>query len=1005
MEERVIQLIENEDKKNPLTDEQIADELNILREYVTNIRNKYNIPNSRTRRNESLIQDMKSLMATHGDLSERRLTKLLNDLGYDVGKYAIGKLKKELADRQELPLTQTRQESDNESMGKEKGEGSENSQGALGINPAEHRIPQERISDPTPRGNGDVFSAFIGYDGSMKGQISRAKAAILYPPHGLHTLIYGPSGVGKSFLAELMYKYAVETGNFGKDVPFYVFNCADYADNPQLLLAQLFGYKKGAFTGATESKQGIVELCDGGILFLDEVHRLPSKGQEMLFYLIDKGKFRRLGETDTQRKSTVMIIAATTENPESTLLLTFRRRIPMLIEIPPIKDRPLTEKFQFIQHNFMTESRRIGREIQVKEDVIKCMLSAEYQGNLGQLKSDIQVSCAKAFLDAKTRQLDNIVVTMDSLPETLRESYDARLVGEEIEAIFHSDSYYSPEDNGITELSAVEQGKNIYNELEYKYEEMKRQGTQEAAISEILSHELEKNLSRHIKNVENFKFSFQEISNIVGDKIINITKDIYEQAKKSLPSLKNTIIVPLAIHLNIAIERAGNNKGIKDSKLKVISEQSPKEYEVAREIVEMIKQKYYINLLEEEIGFLAIYFKNFQSHSRVNKGKIGLLVVSHGRVACGMAETANTIMGTDYAVGLEMDYLDSPSLMIEKVINVLKQIDQGKGCLILADMGSLTTMGEKLEKKTGIPVRIVGRTDTLMVIEAIRKVLWTDDTLDQIADLLDEKNKGLLPSSRRTKEDKNNRQKSILCLCITGEGAAKTLSSHLRNNLEEELKNIQILTKGYIEGESIEEIIESLERDYEIIAIIGTIDPEVIDYPFISFSDIFKAKGLDKLRKIVRYNTLFEKNQLDEVIEVDQIFVNPEYTFKDEVIDNAVNAMIQRGYVKPEFLLSVYKRESQMTTYLEGGIAIPHGYTDLVTKPAISITKLANPIVWDGVNSVDLIFVLALNENSKKYFDQLYKIISDESLLSAIRESQTQEEILNILCGNTEPVK
>ena len=72
------------------------------------------------------------------------------------------------------------------------------------------------------------------------------------------------------------------------------------------------------------------------------------RSQEILFYLMDKGRFRRLGEVDTQRESHVMVIAATTENPQSSLLLTFRRRIPMVIEIPSLKDRPAGEKLQFI---------------------------------------------------------------------------------------------------------------------------------------------------------------------------------------------------------------------------------------------------------------------------------------------------------------------------------------------------------------------------------------------------------------------------------------------------------------------------------------------------------------------------------------------------------------------------------------------------------------------------------------------------------------------------------
>lgn len=143
------------------------------------------------------------------------------------------------------------------------------------------------------------FSEIVGYDGSIKAQIKLAKAAIVYPPQGLHTLIFGESGVGKNLLAESMWRFAQKSWHkkMGEDIPFVQFCCADYAANEQLLLAQLFGYKKGAFTGAMEDHEGVVDRAEGGILFLDEIHRLPSAGQELLFMLIDKGVYRRLGET------------------------------------------------------------------------------------------------------------------------------------------------------------------------------------------------------------------------------------------------------------------------------------------------------------------------------------------------------------------------------------------------------------------------------------------------------------------------------------------------------------------------------------------------------------------------------------------------------------------------------------------------------------------------------------------------------------------------------------
>lgn len=255
-------------------------------------------------------------------------------------------------------------------------------------------IEKKRISEAN---RDDNEFGIIGLNGSLKKIADQGRAAILYPPNGLHILLLGSTGVGKSLFAEYLYKFAIKIGRYTDKTKFVVFNCADYANNPQLLMSHLFGHAKGAFTGADDNKKGLIEAADGGILFLDEVHRLPSEGQEMLFSIMDHGIYRRLGETVTNRKSNVLLITATTENVNSSLLKTFTRRIPVILRIPDIRERHLSEREELVKYFFNIEGKRINENIIIDREVIWCFMLYDCKGNIGELKSDIQKVCANAY--------------------------------------------------------------------------------------------------------------------------------------------------------------------------------------------------------------------------------------------------------------------------------------------------------------------------------------------------------------------------------------------------------------------------------------------------------------------------------------------------------------------------------------------------------------------------------------------------------------------------------
>src|SRR5699024_6357387 len=106
--------------------------------------------------------------------------------------------------------------------------------------------PEKKI---LKQNSNNVFTQIIGSTGSMRNAVEQAKAAILYPPRGLNCLITGPTGSGKTFFAHAMFRFAQTEGVVEADRELVVFNCADYANNPELLMSHLFGYEKGAFTG------------------------------------------------------------------------------------------------------------------------------------------------------------------------------------------------------------------------------------------------------------------------------------------------------------------------------------------------------------------------------------------------------------------------------------------------------------------------------------------------------------------------------------------------------------------------------------------------------------------------------------------------------------------------------------------------------------------------------------------------------------------------------------
>jgi transcriptional regulator with AAA-type ATPase domain/transcriptional regulatory protein LevR len=598
-------------------------------------------------------------------------------------------------------------------------------------------------SDDNIKSKDGILHGIIGAEDSLKKQIEHAKAAILYPPNGLNMIITGPTGVGKTTLVEALYRYAIDFGNLQQNAPFIVFNCADYSDNHQLLVSQLFGYVKGAFTGAEKDKQGLIDYANNGILFLDEVHRLPYEGQEMLFTLMDKGVFRRLGETSNTRIANVLLITATTEDPNSSMLQTFLRRIPVIIKLPSLEERTLKERMSFIFNFFKEESNRIGIPIKVSKEVVKGFMLYECRGNIGQLKSDIQLICARAFLDYKTFNREQVEIKISQISDRVRDGFFklAEKRGELLQffnlntnenIIFDVCESKTNNLNNDQLMHNYTVNENMYSLISTTWDSMSEEGLPNIQKRKIINLKIENYFETlfHGLSPKNPNQPINAITKIVNIKIVEaVTNAIKELENVYEMEIEDRHIYGLVLHINNFIERGISGQVLVHPKQEKIKKDYPKELEIAQHLKHSIENNLQISIPDSEITFLTMFLYAIKSGNTPKS--IGVLVISHGKAtASTMVDVANTLLETDHAKAIDMPLEEKVEVALAKAISIVKQIDMGKGVLILVDMGSIARFAEIIIEKTGIQTKTIEMVSTAMVIEATRKSLLPNMSLD-----------------------------------------------------------------------------------------------------------------------------------------------------------------------------------------------------------------------------------------------------------------------------------
>ncbi|QAA24736.1 sigma 54-interacting transcriptional regulator [Sporolactobacillus terrae] len=679
-----------------------------------------------------------------------------------------------------------------------------------------------------PARQADAFQNFIGYDGSQKAVIEQCRAAVNYPPDGLPIIINGKSGVGKSFLAGLIYRYACDQGVIDADAPFIILNCADYANNPELLSSTLFGHKKGAFTGADQDKEGLLKQADGGYLFFDEIHRLSFENQEKLFVFMDKGHFRPIGENKQWHTSKVRLIFATTEQNDEVLLGTFRRRIPVKVHLRSFSARPFSERMQLIDNSYRQEAKKLGKDLFIQSDVVNQLCFQPMEGNIGMLRNLIQLSCAHAY--TANRDQETLTIEQIHLPEADQ--------GKNIPHVFHKklppmQVRHDGKEQNVWNDESSELTRHIDAFLQVPARERSQKEDDERsrlslAFTKLVQAivQLKQNNALFLDDSATVHAFFHEALRLICERYgLLVSKASKEAMYAAFLSLND---------LQCSKEQ------LKESE-KYLAQSFPKAHYVAEKFSEktadiMGGQGKRLLTLLNTLFFHPAIKENIPLHG---------LIVAHGRqTASSIQAVANQLCKTFVFEAIDMPVSTDLSEIIEKVKHYLERQDTSEGLILLVDMGSLTRLYSSIKNELSGDLLVINNLTTAVALDVGMKMVQ-HVPFKKIAEQANSNYKINARYFEGLTQGKN-----MIISCMSGVGISNQVREIMAHFIPQD--RLSILTMEYKE---LRDAIARNDRSYfkQTLFILTTSElPSTLDVPNLNIYEILEDKGKAYLWQVLR---------------------------------------------------------------------------------------------------------------------------------------------------------
>ncbi len=423
----------------------------------------------------------------------------------------------------------------------------------------------------------------------------------------------------------------------------------------------------------------------------------------------------------------------------------------------------------------------------------------------------------------------------------------------------------------------------------------------EEEIKNFIATDINIHLKKYYDRYKNDLHRREGLLKVVDKELVEFAEEIKVLAEDRLGrKLHDRFIYATSLHFSALFNRISKNNVIFSTNIKLPPSINTKEYEVAKEIHKLIEDRYKLSIPEMEIEYLALLLTSIQEAS--HQERVGIVVAAHGTsTATSMVAVAKKLFDADNIAAVDMPLERTPSDILECVIEKVQQVDEGKGVLLLVDMGSLNSVGEVITDRTKIDTKSIDMVSTPLVLEAVRKCSLCDADLNSVYTYLCADFRGYTSNIVSEVSIENGNQNAIITICSTGKGAAmklKELVEAATKNITGN-NNIEVIPCGLKE---LKKVVKEVGQTSNVISLVGISNPK-LGIPFVSIEALIDGSGEEILRNIIRGKDIRIANKSEKQIVLKNLckqtlvefltFLNPEkiYSLLEEFVNSIENSL------------------------------------------------------------------------------------------------------------------